>query len=163
MVAKSGDKLLADAAVEGLREKLLPVAGIITPNMPEAGVLLGWSEDEVAADPQAAGQALLRLGAKAVLLKGGHGKGPDSTDLLMSGDSIIELTGPRIPTRNTHGTGCTLSSAIAAGLAKGMDVTSAVRVGKAYIEAAILGADSLDIGRGHGPVHHFHAFWKAGG
>ncbi len=163
MVAKSGDKLLADTAVEVLREMLLPVADLITPNMPEAAVLLGRTEDEVAADPEAAGRDLLRLGAKAVLLKGGHGKGPDSTDLLLSEDTILELTSPRIPTRNTHGTGCTLSSAIAAGLAKDMDVTSAVRIGKAYIEAAILGADSLDIGRGHGPVHHFHALWKAGG
>lgn len=162
MVAKSGDKLLADAAVESLRDVLLPMASLITPNLPEAAVLLGREEADVAADPEAACLALLDLGARAVLLKGGHGSGRESTDWLFGDKLRRTYTATRIETRNTHGTGCTLSSAIAAGFAKNLAIEDAVRIAKDYIDAAIRAADGLDVGRGHGPVHHFHALWPAG-
>lgn len=162
MVAKSGDKLLADAAVESLRDVLLPMASLITPNLPEAAVLLGWKEADVAADPEAACRELVNLGAKAVLLKGGHGAGSESTDLLYAIGMKRRYTAARIETRNTHGTGCTLSSAIAAGLARNLSIEEAVRIAKDYIDAAIRAADGLEVGHGHGPVHHFHALWPAG-
>jgi hydroxymethylpyrimidine/phosphomethylpyrimidine kinase len=159
MVATSGDRLLATDAVEGLRSKLIPRALLITPNLPEAAVLL----DEPVASDEAGiarqGKALLAMGAKAVLIKGGHGQGPESIDYLFQRDSVIALPAPRIATANTHGTGCSLSSAIAAGLAKGEDMVSAVRGAKAWLSAAIAAADHLDVGHGHGPVHHFHKFY----
>jgi hydroxymethylpyrimidine/phosphomethylpyrimidine kinase len=162
MVAKSGDKLLVDEAVVVLRSVLLPKAVVVTPNIPEAGVLLGIDEDEIASDPESACRELIAMGARAVLLKGGHGTGDESTDWLVGNGIVRTFTAPRIPTKNTHGTGCTLSSAIAAGLAKGLDVETAVEQAKAYIAAAIAAADDLAIGHGHGPVHHFHALWQAG-
>jgi hydroxymethylpyrimidine/phosphomethylpyrimidine kinase len=162
MVAKSGDKLLADAAVETLREVLLPMASLITPNLPEAAVLLGREEAAVAADPEAACRALIELGAKAVLLKGGHGTGKESTDWLYGDGVRRSYSAARIDTRNTHGTGCTLSSAITAGLAKELGVEDSVKIAKDYIDAAIRAADGLEVGHGHGPVHHFHALWPAG-
>ncbi|WP_029583461.1 bifunctional hydroxymethylpyrimidine kinase/phosphomethylpyrimidine kinase [Bradyrhizobium sp. URHD0069] len=159
MVATSGDRLLPTEAVEALRSKLIPRASLITPNLPEAAALL----DEPAASSEAAiesqGRRLLALGCPAVLIKGGHGQGPESIDYLISGNGVIALTAPRIDTRNTHGTGCSLSSAIAAGLAKGEDMESAVRHAKAWISAAIAAADRLDVGRGNGPIHHFHKFY----
>jgi hydroxymethylpyrimidine/phosphomethylpyrimidine kinase len=102
---------------------------------------------------------LLQAGARNVLIKGGHGEGADSVDLLIGKDLDERLAAPRHPTRNTHGTGCTLSSAVAAGLAKGLDLVAAVRAAKAYVTAAITAADRLAIGHGHGPLHHFHAHW----
>jgi hydroxymethylpyrimidine/phosphomethylpyrimidine kinase len=102
---------------------------------------------------------LLALGCKAVLIKGGHGNGPESTDYFVMEDRVIALPAPRVATRNTHGTGCTLSSAIAAGLAKGQDMEAAVRSAKAYVTAAIAAADRFTVGHGHGPVHHFHGFY----
>jgi hydroxymethylpyrimidine/phosphomethylpyrimidine kinase len=160
MVAKSGDALLPDAAVAALRARLLPAAGLLTPNLPEAARLLetavAESEDEMAAQ----GRALCAFGPAAVLMKGGHGKGPRCVDLLVSRDgSVLRLEAPRLATRNTHGTGCTLSSAIAAGLARGLGRAEAVRRAHAYLQGAIAAADGLAAGSGHGPVHHFHALW----
>jgi hydroxymethylpyrimidine/phosphomethylpyrimidine kinase len=159
MVATSGDRLLAADAVEGLRTKLIPRASLVTPNLPEAAALL----DEPVAASEAAierqGQRLLAMGCGAVLIKGGHGQGPESIDYLVSGNGVIALAAPRIATKNTHGTGCSLSSAIAAGLARGEDMETAVRNAKAWISAAIAAADRLDVGHGHGPIHHFHGFY----
>jgi hydroxymethylpyrimidine/phosphomethylpyrimidine kinase len=159
MVATSGDRLLATDAVEALRTKLIPRASLITPNLPEAAALL----DEPAALSEAAiesqGKRLLALGCPAVLIKGGHGQGTESIDYLIAGDGIIALAAPRIATRNTHGTGCSLSSAIAAGLAKGEDVETAVRNAKVWLSAAIAAADRLEVGHGNGPIHHFHGFY----
>ncbi len=159
MVAKSGDHLLAAEAVSALRERLLPMATLVTPNLPEAAVLLGEKSivDEAAMD--SAGERLLALGPEWVLLKGGHLDGPESTDLLMGERTIRRFTAPRIATKNTHGTGCTLSSAIAAGLAQGLDVTEATARAKEYVTAALKAADQLAVGAGHGPVHHFHENW----
>jgi hydroxymethylpyrimidine/phosphomethylpyrimidine kinase len=159
MVATSGDRLLATDAVEALRTKLIPRASLITPNLPEAAALL----DEPVALSEAAiesqGKRLLALGCPAVLIKGGHGQGTESIDYLIGGDGIIALAAPRIATRNTHGTGCSLSSAIAAGLAKGEDMETAVRNAKVWVSAAIAAADRLDVGHGNGPIHHFHGFY----
>jgi hydroxymethylpyrimidine/phosphomethylpyrimidine kinase len=159
MVAKSGDKLLRDDAVAALSEALIPLAHLITPNLPEAGVLLN---EPSAGDAQAmAGQAerLLRLGPRAVLLKGGHLAGETSPDLFHDGRQAIWLDAARIATRNTHGTGCTLSSAIAAYLALGRPLAEAVTGAKDYLTRAIAAADRVPVGRGHGPVHHFHRLW----
>jgi hydroxymethylpyrimidine/phosphomethylpyrimidine kinase len=159
MVATSGDPLLATDAVEALRTRLIPRASLITPNLPEAAALL----DEPVALSEAAiesqGKRLLALGCPAVLIKGGHGLGTESIDYLIGGNGIIALVAPRIATRNTHGTGCSLSSAIAAGLAKGEDVETAVRNAKVWVSAAIAAADRLDVGHGNGPIHHFHGFY----
>jgi hydroxymethylpyrimidine/phosphomethylpyrimidine kinase len=158
MVASSGDRLLSAEAVESLRRDLIPRASLVTPNLPEAAVLLNESvaSDEAAIRSQ--GRRLLALGARAVLIKGGHGQGAESIDTLFHGDDIIALPAPRIATRNTHGTGCSLSSAIAAGLAKGEPLETAVRGAKTWITAAIAAADRLGVGKGHGPIHHFHRF-----
>ncbi|MGU3537043.1 bifunctional hydroxymethylpyrimidine kinase/phosphomethylpyrimidine kinase [Methylobacterium sp. A54F] len=161
MVATSGDRLIPPEAVEALRGRLLPMALLVTPNLPEAAALLG--EPLAQDDAEAVGQArrLLTLGPEAVLVKGGHGTGPQSIDHLVLRDGTHHaLAAPRIATRNTHGTGCTLSSAIAAGLARGLELVDAVRAGKDYVAAAIAAADRIEIGRGHGPVHHFHALWR---
>jgi hydroxymethylpyrimidine/phosphomethylpyrimidine kinase len=159
MVATSGDRLLATDAVGALRTKLIPQASLITPNLPEAAALLG---EGVASDPaeiERQGKQLLAMGCPAVLIKGGHGQGSESIDYLIRGSGTVALAAPRIATRNTHGTGCSLSSAIAAGLAKGEDMETAVRAAKAWLSAAIAAADRLGVGRGHGPVHHFHGFY----
>jgi hydroxymethylpyrimidine/phosphomethylpyrimidine kinase len=159
MVATSGDRLLAADAVERLRTTLIPRAVLITPNLPEAAALL---DEPVAADEAAIesqGRRLLALGCDAVLIKGGHGQGAESIDYLVSGHGTLALSTPRIATPNTHGTGCSLSSAIAAGLAKGEDLEAAVRQAKAWISAAIAAADRFSVGHGHGPIHHFHRFY----
>lgn len=158
MLATSGDRLLSTDAISALREHLIPLASLITPNLPEAAALLQESvaSDEAAIASQ--GKQLLASGARAVLIKGGHGQGSESIDYLFSGGDVIALPAPRIPTANTHGTGCSLSSAIAAGLAKGEALEQAVRGAKTWITAAIEAADSLGIGKGHGPIHHFHRF-----
>mgnify|MGYP001809574127 CR=1 FL=1 len=160
MVAQSGDPLIADAAVETLKTVLMPRARLITPNLPEAARLLGMEVATSEAGMIAQGRALLDAGARAVLMKGGHGTGPESVDLLLDGDTILRLAAPRLPTRNTHGTGCSLSSAIAAHLARGHDLAGAVRASKAWLGAALAAADTLAIGHGAGPVHHFHALWE---
>ncbi|UPK02035.1 bifunctional hydroxymethylpyrimidine kinase/phosphomethylpyrimidine kinase [Bradyrhizobium sp. 170] len=159
MVATSGDRLLATEAVDALRTKLIPRASVITPNLPEAAALLdeGVAADEAAVEKQ--GRRLLALGCKAVLIKGGHGEGAESIDYLIDSSGVIALAAPRIVTKNTHGTGCSLSSAIAAGLAKGKDMETAVRNAKAFVSAAIAAADRFSVGHGHGPIHHFHKFY----
>lgn len=161
MVAKSGDALLQASAVAALRDRLLPLATVITPNLPEAAVLLGEAPvQEAAAMPDLA-ERLWRLkgGAGWVYLKGGHLAVGDAIDLLFDGVQMIELRSPRIATRNTHGTGCTLSAALAALLPQSPDVPTAARRAKDYLAAAIAHADELEVGHGHGPVHHFHALW----
>jgi hydroxymethylpyrimidine/phosphomethylpyrimidine kinase len=158
MVATSGDRLLAPDAIDLLRTRLIPQAGIITPNLPEAAALLDLPIATTEAEIEGQGIKLLSLGCPAVLVKGGHGEGPESVDYLVTAGGTLRLAAPRIATKNTHGTGCTLSSAIAAGLAKGQPLETAVRGAKAYVSAAIAAADRLRIGKGHGPVHHFYAF-----
>jgi hydroxymethylpyrimidine/phosphomethylpyrimidine kinase len=159
LVATSGDRLLPADAIESLRTQLIPRASLITPNLPEAAALL----DEPIASGEAAiarqGQRLLAMGCPAVLIKGGHAQGSESIDYLVTGDGMLALPAPRIATENTHGTGCSLSSAIAAGLAKGDGLESALRNAKAWISAAIAAADRLGVGHGHGPIHHFHGFY----
>jgi hydroxymethylpyrimidine/phosphomethylpyrimidine kinase len=160
MVAKGGHPLLDTDAITALRRDLLPLASIVTPNLPEAATILGRP---VATDEPAmmeTGQALLALGCPYVLLKGGHLGGATSPDLLVSTAGSRRFTAPRIDTTNTHGTGCTLSAALAAFLAQGDDVTAAVSNAKEYITGAIAGADQLSVGSGHGPVHHFHRLWR---
>lgn len=161
MVAQSGDKLLQDDAVEALKRHLFPLAEIITPNLPEAAVLLG-REVAGAADMESAAADLLQWGCRHVLVKGGHLDGDGSEDVLVSaGSPGAERFGDeRIQTRNTHGTGCTLSSAIAAHLAKGEDMAEAVGHAKEYIRRAIRAGADYRIGHGHGPVHHFWPFWE---
>ncbi|MGH1480064.1 MAG: bifunctional hydroxymethylpyrimidine kinase/phosphomethylpyrimidine kinase [Geminicoccales bacterium] len=163
MVSKSGDRLLQADAVSALAERLLPLATVITPNLPEAGVLLNREPPDDEASMNQAIEELRALGAKAVLLKGGHLQGPKSFDLFDNGHDRQLLLAERIETKNTHGTGCTLSAAIAALLGRGHDLPDAVKVAKAYISKAIAAADQLDVGHGHGPVHHFHALWQSEG
>ncbi len=158
MVATSGDRLLAPDAIEALRKKLIPRADIITPNLPEAAALLDEPLASSEADIGSQGKRLLAIGARAVLIKGGHGQGAQSIDYLIRRDGVVALPAPRIATRNTHGTGCSLSAAIAAGLANGNDLETAVRHAKSWISAAIAAADRLNVGHGHGPINHFHAF-----
>jgi hydroxymethylpyrimidine/phosphomethylpyrimidine kinase len=159
MIATSGDRLLQPVAVESLIRLLIPRARVVTPNLHEAAALTErpLADTEVAMRAQA--ERLLLAGAKAVLIKGGHGEGAESVDLLVDHDGITRLAAPRVATKNTHGTGCTLSSAIAAGLAKGLGLTEAVQAAKDYVTRAIAAADRLNVGQGHGPVHHFHAWW----
>ena len=159
MVAKSGDSLLSDDALDALKERLCPLATVITPNLPEAAKLLSVDEAGNEQDVREQAQQLIDSGIAAVLMKGGHLKGNRSDDILITEQNTTEFPHPRIDTKNTHGTGCTLSSAIAAGLAKGNDLQSAVSVAESYVHNAILASDELCIGKGHGPVHHFHALW----
>lgn len=164
MVAKSGDALLAKADVGVLRETLLPVATMITPNLPEAGVLLESRAPETMKEMTRAAErlhALLASGERWVYLKGGHLPGSDATDLLFNGDRMIELRGEKVSTPNTHGTGCTLSSALATLLPQVADVPEAARRAKRYVTAALMNADRLTVGHGHGPLHHFHQLWDA--
>jgi hydroxymethylpyrimidine/phosphomethylpyrimidine kinase len=156
MVATSGARLLEPDAVEALRSKLVPRAQLMTPNLPEAAALLDEGVAESESDIARQGRRLLALGCAAVLIKGGHGQGAESIDYLVTCDGVLALAGPRVTTKNTHGTGCSLSSAIAAGLAKGDDMETAVRGAKAYITAAIAAADRLSVGHGHGPIHHLY-------
>lgn len=161
MVAKSGDRLLPAEALAALR-RLVPRAALLTPNLPEAADLLGTDPAGDEAAMVAQGQGLRGMGAAAVLMKGGHGAGATCVDLLVTADGVARLTAPRQATRNTHGTGCTLSAAIAAGLAQGLALEAAVRRAHAYLQGAMAAADGLGVGSGggHGPVHHFHALWR---
>ncbi len=159
MVASSGDRLLSSDAVAALRRLLIPRALVLTPNLPEAAALLDAPIAAGETEAQAQAERLLALGPRAVLIKGGHGQGAESVDLLVEADAVARLAAERIATKNTHGTGCTLSAAIAAGLAKGLDLSASVREAKAYVTAAIAAADRLRVGSGHGPLHHFHAWW----
>ena len=159
MVATSGDRLIAPDAVEVLKRVLIPRALVITPNLAEAGALLDAPPARTEAEMRVQGERLLALGARAVLIKGGHGEGAESVDLLVAPGAVTRFAAARIATKNTHGTGCTLSAAIAAGLAKGLDLSAAARAAKDYVSAAIAASQRLTIGSGHGPVHHFHAWW----
>lgn len=159
MVAKSGDRLLRTDAVAALARELVPLATVVTPNLPEAGDLLGRPVGETAASMREAARALHALGPQHVLVKGGHGSGDVLVDVLFDGKRAVELPAPRIRTRNTHGTGCTLSSAIAALLPQRPDVEAAVRDARGYVLEAIRRADDLQVGGGHGPLNHFHNLW----
>jgi hydroxymethylpyrimidine/phosphomethylpyrimidine kinase len=158
MVAKSGDRLLQDDAIAAIREQLVPLAAVVTPNLPEAGVLCGEAAPATLAEMHRTVHALHRLGARAVLLKGGALDSADSPDLLFDGRDVAELPARRIATRNTHGTGCTLSAALAALLPR-HKLPEAARRAKAYLSAALAASDRLTVGSGRGPVHHFHALW----
>jgi hydroxymethylpyrimidine/phosphomethylpyrimidine kinase len=162
MVASSGDRLLVASALEALRSELIPRALVVTPNLSEAaqltGAILARNEEEM----EVQGRKILSLGARRVLIKGGHGSGEESVDLLIGKGEVVRLSAKRIATRNTHGTGCTLSAAIAAGLAKGLDLVAAAQDAKTYVTEAIAAADQLNIGHGHGPLHHFYAYEKKG-
>jgi hydroxymethylpyrimidine/phosphomethylpyrimidine kinase len=164
MVASSGDSLLAHEAIESLRRLLIPLALVVTPNLPEAAALTDASLARNEKEMEVQAREILSLGARNVLIKGGHGQGDESVDLLIGQNQefgeVVRLAAKRIVTKNTHGTGCTLSSAIAAGLAQGRDVVTACRDAKAYVTAAIAGADTLKIGHGHGPLHHFYRYWS---
>ncbi|MGR5078640.1 bifunctional hydroxymethylpyrimidine kinase/phosphomethylpyrimidine kinase [Photobacterium swingsii] len=158
MVATSGDLLLQQDAISTLKDMLLPLADVITPNLPEAAALLGCAVPQTDAEMDALIEDLRQLNTKTVLLKGGHlEQSENSTDLLITADDVFRFSTHRIQTKNTHGTGCTLSAAIASFLAQGYDLVEAVTHAKGYISHAIYHADSLDIGSGHGPVHHFFA------
>jgi hydroxymethylpyrimidine/phosphomethylpyrimidine kinase len=159
IIATSGKKLLRGDALGGLRE-LVARARVVTPNLPEAAVLLDGTPASDEDEMRAQAQQLLGLGAGAVFIKGGHGSGPESVDFFLeAGSEMLRLAAPRIATKNTHGSGCTLSSAIAAGLAKGLPLQAAAKEAKAFVSAAIAAADRLGVGSGRGPLHHFHARW----
>ncbi len=164
MIAKSGDALLERSAIDELRESLVPQSTMITPNLPEAGVLLDTRPVETVKEMRRMAERLRRLladdGRRWVFLKGGHLPGNDTIDVLHDGDVMIELPGTRIETRNTHGTGCTLSAALAALLPQCPDVPEAARRAKAYLVHAIARSGDLSVGSGHGPVHHFHGLWS---
>jgi hydroxymethylpyrimidine/phosphomethylpyrimidine kinase len=149
-ISKHGDPLLRPDAVAALRKEILPLALVVTPNAHEAGELAG-SEVRTRADQREAAMAIRALGARWVLVKGGHVGGPQAVDVLAGPDGIVEIAGPRIDSPNTHGTGCMLSAAIAAGVAKGLDVETAVREAKVFVTGAI--EHSLAIGKGIGPVN----------
>ncbi|MGI5120823.1 bifunctional hydroxymethylpyrimidine kinase/phosphomethylpyrimidine kinase [Marinactinospora thermotolerans] len=160
MVAKSGDRLLAADAIEAVRSELLPRADLITPNLPEAADLLGEPEAVDLDGMRAQAERLVKLGARRVLLKGGHLDGENSTDLLVGPEGEAEtFTAARVATDNTHGTGCTLSSAIAALRPQRATWSQAVGDAKRYLTEALRRADELEVGHGKGPVHHFHAWW----
>ncbi|WP_207485249.1 bifunctional hydroxymethylpyrimidine kinase/phosphomethylpyrimidine kinase [Arenibaculum pallidiluteum] len=161
MVAKSGDRLLAPDAVEAVRQFLLPMAMLITPNLPEAAVLLGSEPPTDLEGMRETCRALHRLGPANVLLKGGHLGGETSPDVLFDGSAFTTFEAPRIRTKNTHGTGDTLASAIASLLPQRPDIASAIRDAKTYTSEAIAASGELDVGTGHGPVHHFHTLWSA--
>jgi hydroxymethylpyrimidine/phosphomethylpyrimidine kinase len=161
MVATSGDILIAPDAIDALKRQLFPLALLITPNLPEAARLLDTKE--AASEDEAVGQAkaLLALGCQAVLLKGGHGGGSEAVDILCDATGIERLARPRVDTRHTHGTGCTLSAAIAALLARGVGLREAVGRAKAYVWQALNDGRSLGVGHGNGPVDHLFAIRKA--
>lgn len=159
MVAKSGDALLQQNAIDSLRDYLIPRATLITPNLPEAATLLNCTQADSDSSVAEQGKALLASGANAVLMKGGHAEGDICIDQLITEESSHRLSAKRIATHCTHGTGCTLSAAIAAQLARGHSLSEAVTTAHAYLQKAIAGAERLQVGSGHGPVHHFHALW----
>lgn len=161
MVATAGDRLLREDAVDALRSELLPLAEIVTPNLPEAAILAreAMAGSEEAMESQA--ETILRGGAANVLVKGGHGKGEMSADLLFGAAGVHRFERPRLVTTHDHGTGCTLSAAIAASLAKGAGLVGAVEAAKAYLHEALAAAEALNVGQGRGPVHHFHHWWAA--
>ncbi|WP_415400606.1 bifunctional hydroxymethylpyrimidine kinase/phosphomethylpyrimidine kinase [Tateyamaria sp. SN3-11] len=160
MIAKGGAPLLRPDAIDVVRAALLPLASVITPNLPEAAHLLDMPVAVTRADMAGQAEALAALGPRAVLVKGGHLDGPDSPDVLWAAGQAHWFEGARTAGKNTHGTGCTLSSALAAHLAKGAPVAQAAQAAKTYVAGAIAHGDALSVGAGHGPVHHFHSLWK---
>ena len=154
LVATSGDSLGAPGVVEAMRAHLLPLARVVTPNIPEAMRFTGLAEPQNVQDLAVLAGHFLELGAQAVLVKGGHMQGDKASDVLFEADQAEVFSQPRVETKNTHGTGCTLSSAIAAQLAKGLDLPRAVESAKAYLTQALRDSVRLDVGHGHGPVHH---------
>ena len=161
MVATSGDSLLAPDAVDAVKGKLIPLATLITPNLPEAARLLGANEAASDAEAMAQAKALFALGCGAVLLKGGHATGESASDYLCDGAGMERFARPRIDTRHTHGTGCTLSAAIAALLAQGVPLREAVGRAKDYVWQALECGRALGVGRGNGPVDHLYAIRRA--
>ncbi|MBB3997673.1 bifunctional hydroxymethylpyrimidine kinase/phosphomethylpyrimidine kinase [Aureimonas pseudogalii] len=161
MVATAGDRLLAEDALAALREELMPLADLATPNLTEAAILADAppAADEAAMITQA--QAIRRFGARAVLVKGGHGQGPMSVDILVGDAPPRRFAAPRLDVTNDHGTGCTLAAAITAEIAKGAALEDAVASAKRYLHAALAAGADLGVGSGRGPVHHFHAWWPA--
>ncbi|MCQ5472357.1 hydroxymethylpyrimidine/phosphomethylpyrimidine kinase [Pantoea sp. AN62] len=159
MVAKSGDPLLSADAIVSVRELLLPQVSLITPNLPEAAALLGCAVAESEAQMRAQGEALLAAGCQAVLIKGGHLTADNSPDWLITPSGQQRFSTPRVNTRHTHGTGCTLSAALAALRPRHADWADTITEAKAWLQQALLQADSLEVGTGIGPVHHFHQWW----
>jgi hydroxymethylpyrimidine/phosphomethylpyrimidine kinase len=159
LASASATALLEPHAIEQLRHLLIPRALILTPNLPEAAALLGEAVAETEAQMRGQAERLLGLGAQAVLIKGGHAGGAESVDIYVDAHTQWRLPAPRVLTNNTHGTGCTLSAAIAAGLAKGLTLAEAIAAAKDYVSAAIAAADQLLVGSGRGPLHHFQAWW----
>lgn len=162
MVAKGGASLLAAEAVEAVRARLLPLATVVTPNLPELAALLGEAEADTRAAMARQAARLMALGPKAVLAKGGHLPGAASPDALVTPEGVAWLDGPRHATSNTHGTGCTLSAALATLLARGLPLPAAARAAKDHVAGAIAASGRLTVGHGHGPTHHFHALWPDG-
>lgn len=159
MLAKSGDPLLSVEAVATLRERLLPQVSLITPNLPEAAALLQCQPARNETEMRAQGRALLALGCQAVLMKGGHLSEEESPDWLFTRELEQRFTAPRINTRNTHGTGCTLSAALAALRPRHDNWVTTMQAARQWLQGALEQADSLEVGHGHGPVHHFHQWW----
>jgi hydroxymethylpyrimidine/phosphomethylpyrimidine kinase len=159
MVAKGGAPLLGAGAAAVLRERLVPLATVLTPNLPEVGVLLDRPAPRTEPEIMDACKGLLALGPRSVVVKGGHLDGAESTDYFSDGATLLRLKAPRVRTANTHGTGCTFAAAVAAYLAWGLELSEAVRRAKEYVSAAIAAAATLRLGGGHGPVHHFYQFW----
>lgn len=160
MVATSGDLLLAEEAVEAIRDVLFPVADLVTPNLHEAAKLAEMELAQSPAEMSEQGSHLIELGAKAALMKGGHGGEDKASDLLVSDEGEIWFHADRVETANTHGTGCSLSSAIAARLAHGDTLEDAISASKTWLTSALTASDQLEVGRGAGPVHHFHELWR---
>jgi hydroxymethylpyrimidine/phosphomethylpyrimidine kinase len=161
MVAQSGDKLLQDDAIEAIKTHLMPLADVVTPNIPEASVLCGRQLKQWC-DIESAAETLAQHGSRSILIKGGHGDENKSTDLLFlaSENRFVRLTASRIKTNNNHGTGCTLSSAIASYMARGNDIEAAVQKAKTFMNQAIAAGANYKLGHGHGPVHHFFEWWE---
>ena len=157
MVAKGGASLISEPAIEVLKETLIPMSTIVTPNAPEAGVLTGIDVLDLDSAREAAVE-LIKMGARAAVVKGGHFDGGTATDVFYDGQEFRTFTTRRIVTENTHGTGCTFASAIAAGVAKGESLRDAVSNAKVYVTGAI--KSDFDIGGGHGPLNHFHEYWN---
>ncbi|NDO83827.1 bifunctional hydroxymethylpyrimidine kinase/phosphomethylpyrimidine kinase [Citrobacter sp. NCU1] len=159
MLAKSGDPLLSPSAIETLRTRLLPQVSIITPNLPEAAALLNADPARSEQEMRSQGRALLEMGCGAVLMKGGHLDDAQSPDWLFTREGEVRFTAPRVNTKNTHGTGCTLSAALAALRPRHSNWAETVQEAKIWLSAALAQADTLEVGEGIGPVHHFHAWW----
>lgn len=160
MVATSGDRLLHEDAIETLRRELLPLAAIVTPNLPEAALLTGTPMATMEKEITRQAEAILKAGAKVVLIKGGHGEGPQSTDYLFADGAMQALSVARVETKNDHGTGCTLAAAITAYLARGCELREAVGLAKEYLSGALDAGRGLAVGHGRGPVHHFYRWWR---